>query len=131
MRAGACPYPRNVANQNWPDSFGCRLSSARSESPYGSVSYWAQSGIMLNMPTRDELEVNAIQRDAEFVGRFISRLQRVGMSSMVSSVAHFCMFPFMSLFVYESAATLSRLAPQVSCRCRAPRRTLWLGLATA
>ncbi len=63
---------------------------------------------------REQLQRDAIQRDVEFVGRFISSLQRPGMSPMVKSVASFCLFPFMSLFVYESEAKLNQLAPQVA-----------------
>lgn len=70
--------------------------------------------MMLEMPTPDQLQVHAIQRDVKFVGRFVGSLQQPGMPSLTSSVAYFCMFPFMSLFVHESQAKLSTIVPQVS-----------------
>jgi hypothetical protein len=70
--------------------------------------------MMLGMPTPDQLQVHAIQRDVDFVGRFIGSLHHPGMSTRASSVSCFCMFPFLSLFVYESQARLSQVVPQVS-----------------
>jgi len=66
------------------------------------------------MPTPDQLQLHAIQRDVEFVGRLIGSLQRPGTSSLVGSVAYFCMSPFISLFVHESEGKLSPLVPQLS-----------------
>jgi hypothetical protein len=70
--------------------------------------------ILLDMLASDQLQAHAILRDIEFIGRFVGSLQRRDTSPLVSSVAYFCMFPFMSLFVHESEAKLRLLVPQVS-----------------
>ncbi len=72
----------------------------------------------------DLLQADAIGRDAKFVGRFIASLQRPGTASLLSSTTTFCMFPFMSLFVYESDARFRLQVPEVVAPLSSPTREI-------
>jgi len=62
--------------------------------------------------TPDLVELDAIKRDFEFVGRFVGSAQAG--ATLLSVVGYFCMFPFLSLFVHESEAKLTPRVPQLS-----------------
>jgi len=61
-------------------------------------------------PTAKDLELDAIAKDVQFVGRLFGSLQRPGTPERVVSIAPLSVIAFLALFVYEAEGKLS-LAP--------------------